>query len=203
MGTIRAKRVYGSRQACPRGRRRKCAASLKCPADPRSPMPASFKFQATRLHNTDDRDAHLALQRSALAKVHCTSFKAALLGDTSLTESPSLAYAKQLEIPPSKYSFAAWKRALHYLLFFLPERHFTFSLPQTLAPFSSAGRNALWSWFLWYDSVDGHIAHPRLKLCFQARLHCGSSLPRQPHCNILASRRWPACEQAINPKSVP
>ncbi|GHJ84611.1 hypothetical protein NliqN6_1013 [Naganishia liquefaciens] len=58
-----------------------------------------------------------------------------------------------LEIPPSKYSFARWKRALHYALFFMPERHFSFSLPQTLAPFSPAGRTALGSWLLWCVST--------------------------------------------------
>jgi hypothetical protein len=57
--------------------------------------------------------------------------------------------ARQFEIPPSKYSFAAWKRALHYLMFFLPEHRFTFSLPSTLAPFDAAWRLALWSWTFW------------------------------------------------------
>ncbi|KAJ9104590.1 hypothetical protein QFC21_002088 [Naganishia friedmannii] len=53
------------------------------------------------------------------------------------------------EIPPSKYSFSAWKRALHYILFFVPERRITITLPSTLAPFSSDGRLALWAWVFW------------------------------------------------------
>lgn len=55
----------------------------------------------------------------------------------------------QFEFPPSKYSFSAWKRALHYLLFFIPENKFSFTFPRTLAPFSSEGRIALWAWAFW------------------------------------------------------